>query len=745
MFSFLRAKHFYAALVLAILAGATLIRIADPFFVQALRLIAFDSYQKLDPAPYEPDLPVKIVDVDEELLAKIGQWPWPRTVMAKLLDALGHDGAAVVCFDILFAEPDRTSPEEAVKHMTPEEAAALQPLIAGKESHDQVFADAIGNNATVLATALSAHASPPPPPPLKAGFATVGDDPKDFVPVFAGANVNLPILDAAAAGIGSINWLPDRDQVVRRIPLIYRVGNQYVPTLTTEALRVAFQAGSYVLKGSNASGETAYGQQTGLNHIRVGQIEIPTDADGGIWIHFRPHDKRAYIPAWKVLAGEVQPDEVSGRIVLVGTSAPGLIDLRATPLDAAIPGVEIHAQAIEQILLGSQNGTSLSRPDYAVAAEIVLTLVLGLVLAFLIPRVNALTSGVVGVVVMGSLLVGGWLAFDRLGLLFDPTYPAVAVFLLVAGASTYVFRQTEKQRGEVRRAFSYYVSPMVVSEIIAHPEKLELGGAVRELTLLFCDVRNFTSISETMTAHELTTFINNLLTPLSEIILDNRGTIDKYMGDAIMAFWNAPLDDADHAAHACQSAIAMVQRMKALNEEWRAAAAAAGKPYKDVAIGIGINSGDCCVGNLGSVQRFDYSAIGDDVNVASRLEGQSKVYGVPIVIGESSCNSIPGLLAIELDMMRVKGKVHPARIYTPYAVLDGPEDGFERLVPRHAAMLEAYRNRDWDGAEAAIARCEAVGVNRLQALYAVYRGRIAEWRETPPPPDWDGTFTATSK
>ncbi len=743
MLSFLRARYVYAALVLAILAGATLIRLADPFFVQALRLIAFDSYQKLDPAPYDPDLPVRIVDVDEASLAKIGQWPWPRTIMAKLLDTLGADGAAVAAFDILFSEPDRTSPEEAVKHMTPQEAAALTPLIVGKQTHDQIFADSIAKNPTILATALTAHATPPPP--LKAGFATVGDDPKDFVPTFAGANVNLPILDAAATGIGSINWIPDRDQVVRRIPLIYRVGNQYVPTLTTEALRVAQSAGTYVLKGSNASGETAFGQQTGLNHIRVGAIEIPTDADGGIWLHFRPHDPRAYVPAWKVLAGEVDPEVFAGRIVLIGTSAPGLIDLRATPLDAAIPGVEIHAQAIEQILQGAQTGTSLSRPDYAMAVEIVLTLVLGLALSFVIPRVNPLTSGIVGVAVMGSLLIGGYLAFGRLGLLLDPTYPAVTVFLLVAGASTYVFRQTERQRGEVRRAFSYYVSPMVVSEIIAHPEKLELGGAVRELTLLFCDVRNFTSISESMTAHELTTFINNLLTPLSEIILSNRGTIDKYMGDAIMAFWNAPLDDADHAQHACQSAIAMVKRMKALNEEWRAAAEAAGKPYKDVAVGIGINSGDCCVGNLGSVQRFDYSAIGDDVNVASRLEGQSKTYGVPIVIGESSHNQLPAVQAIELDLMRVKGKLHPAKIYTLYDVLDGPEDGFERLAPRHAAMLEAYRRRDWDGAEAAIARCEAIGVGRLVALYALYRGRIADWRQTPPPPDWDGTFTATSK
>jgi adenylate cyclase len=743
MLSFLRARSVYVVLVLAILGGATLIRLADPFFVQALRLIAFDSYQKLDPAPYESDPPVKIVDVDEESLARIGQWPWPRTTMAKLLDTLGADGAAVVAFDILFAEPDRTSPEQALQSMTAEQTAALKPLIAGQQTHDQLFADAIAKTPTILATALTIH--PSPPPPLKAGFATLGDDPKAFVPAFAGANVNLAALDQAAVGIGSINWLPDRDQVVRRIPLIYRVGDQYVPTLTTEALRVAQQAGTYVLKGSNSSGETAFGQRTGLNHIRVGAIEIPTDADGGIWLHFRPHDPSAYIPAWKVLSGKASPDEFAGRIVLVGTSAPGLIDLRATPLDAAIPGVEVHAEAIEQILQGAQTGASLSRPDYAKAAEIVLTLALGLILAVVILRVSALVSGALGVAAIASLVIGGWFAFERLGLLFDPTFPAVAVFLLVAAASTYVFRQTEKQRGEVRRAFSYYVSPAVVSEIISHPEKLELGGAVRELTLLFCDVRNFTSISETMTAQELTTFINQLLTPLSEIILDHRGTIDKYMGDAIMAFWNAPLDDPDHAAHACQSAVAMVQRMKTLNREWRGAAETAGRPYKEVAIGIGINSGDCCVGNLGSVQRFDYSAIGDDVNVASRLEGQSKVYGVPLVIGESSLKRMPPMGAIELDVMRVKGKAHPARIYTLYEVLDGPDNGYERLAPLHAAMLAAYRGREWDAAERVIGDCEAVGVGRLATLYRVYRARIAEWRAAPPPPDWDGTFTATSK
>ena len=736
---FNRASQVYVLLVVAILGVAVAIRSVDPFFVQALRLIAFDSYQLLGPAKYDPSLPVRIVDINEDSLAKVGQWPWPRTTIADLLTKLTAQGAAVVAFDILFSEPDRTSPEEALKAMPADEAKAIAPLIAGRPTHDEVLAKAVASAPSVLAMALGGRATPPPP--TKAGFATAGDDPKLFVPSFPGATGNLPALDAAAHGIGSINWIPDRDQVVRRVPLIYRVGDQLVPTLPMEALRVAQNAGTYVLKSSNASGETAFGQSTGLNHIRVGAVEIPTDYDGGLWLKFRPANPAAYIPAWKVLAGQNDPNDVAGMIILVGTSAPGLMDLRATPLNAALPGFEVHAQVLEHIL----SGRTLTRPDFAIAIEMAIMIVLGLGLAAILPRLAALVSAALGVLAIALLLVGGWIAYSRLGLLFDPSFPALVLFILVTTTTIYVYRRAEQQRGEVRRAFGYYVSPSVVNEIIAHPDKLELGGEVRALTLLFCDVRNFTSISEHMNAHELTQFINSLLTPLSEIILENRGTIDKYMGDAIMAFWNAPLDDPDHAGNAMRSALAMIGRMDTLNEAWRSAAEAAGRPHTRVAIGIGINSGDCCVGNLGSSQRFDYSAIGDDVNVASRYEGLSKVYGVPIVIGEPTVKRIEGLNTLELDVMRVKGRAHPTRIYTATDALGLDADRHAAMIVKHASFLDTYRRADWDRAEVAIAECEGFGVHGLKTLYGVYRARIAEWRAAPPPADWDGTFTATSK
>ncbi len=350
-----------------------------------------------------------------------------------------------------------------------------------------------------------------------------------------------------------------------------------------------------------------------------------------------------------------------------------------------------------------------------------------------------------GVVVVGAIVLAGWFSYAYGGLLFDPSYPVLALLLLVATATTVIYRRVEQQRGEVRRAFSYYVTPALVDEIIADPDKLELGGEVRDLTILFCDVRNFTAISERLSAQELTHFINSLLTPLSDVILANRGTIDKYMGDAIMAFWKAPLSDPDHAINAYKAAMTMIDRIKGLNEEWRAEAEAAGRPHSRVAIGIGINTGDCLVGNLGSLQRFDYSAIGDGVNVASRYEGLSKVYGVPIVIGETTTERIPDLRRIELDIMRVKGRTEPTRIYTPFDLFSADGSSFDQIASCHGQMLEAYRRSDWDGAEAAIKDCEDNEVEGLKALYGVYRGRISGYRQDPPPADWDGTFTATTK
>jgi adenylate cyclase len=734
-----RTRHFsYTSLVILILATAIVVRYADPFFVRALRLLTFDTLHRLSPARFDPNLPIRIVDIDEESLAKYGQWPWPRTLLRDLVLDLGRKGAAVVAFDFLFIEPDRTSPDEIAKRLPRQEPSSESPNEL-HPSNDNAFAAVLANTRSVLATALLDKATNVVQP--KAGFVVAGDDPSTFLVTFPGVSRNLSVLDEAAHGIGAISWIPDRDQIVRAVPLIYRVQDQYVPALAAEALRVAQGATSYLLKSSNASGETAFGQATGLNHIRIGDIEIPTDAEGAVFFKFRRFNKSIYIPAWKVLSGEIPQEDISGKIILVGTSATGLFDLRATPLDPAVPGVEIHAQLLEQIL----RGQFLSRPDYAVALEQSFVLALGILLAIILPRVSARSAIAIGAVTILIAIGSGWLSFRYGGVLLDPSYPAFSLGLVTAAITSYTYQNVEAQRSAIRNAFGRYLAPTVVEELIANPDKLELGGEERELTLMFCDVRNFTTLSENLTPSELTRFVNELLSPLSEIILTHRGTIDKYMGDAIMAFWNAPLDDRDHAANACTAALRMIERMEHLNTEWKERASMLNRPFQRVNIGIGINTGRCCVGNLGSSVRFDYSAIGDEVNVASRFESLTKIYGVSNLIGEHTLAMAHAFHALELDIVQVKGRARSTRIYTLFGSLHAAQTELDRLSAKHQEFLSAYRNQQWDGAERLLDECSSIGISSLATCYQMFQSRILTLRRTALPANWDGSFILLEK
>ncbi len=734
-----RLSYFYLPLVCGFLALAVLVRQADPFFVQALRLIAFDSYQRLAPEPYDPNLPVRIVDIDPESIARFGQWPWPRTILRDLLAKLVEQNVAAVVFNVLFGEPDRTSLEEVLKRLPPEQASRL-PALADAPTNDELFAAELAAAPSVLPIILTDQSSPSPFP-VKAGFVFAGDDPKPFLRPFPGAENNLALFDAAAKGVGSTNLFPNRDGIVRRMPLFVRLGDQIVPSLAAEALRVAQGASTYVLKSSNASGETAFGQRTGLNHVRIGKIEIATDAEGALTLRFRQSNPAAFIPAWKLIAGMVDESQIAGKIILVGSSTPGLLDQLATPLDEALPGVEIQAQVLEHIL----GGRRLTRPDYALAIEELVIVLLGLLMALAKSRLSPGHAAGLGVVLLAALNIGGWISFRYWNLLFDPFYPSLALLFLTAGVTFYIYRQAETQRSEIRNAFGRYLAPAVVEEIIASPHKLVLGGEQRELTLMFCDVRNFASIAERLTANELTSFIQELLTPLSDIVLRERGTIDKYMGDAIMAFWNAPLDVSDHPQRACRAAVEMISKMAELNRRWREQARLAGRPFEDIRIGIGVNTGECCVGNLGSKQRFDYSAIGDEVNVTSRLEGLTKLYGIPAVIGERTVKQCPGLAALELDLIQVKGRERPIRIFTLAELLDGGADAIALLRPLHEEFLRAYRAQKWDEAEALAGHCRSLGCEALESYYAAFAARIPALRRAALDCNWNGAFAMTMK
>ena len=733
----LGSRLVYIALVSALITVALVVRYLDPFFVSALRLVAFDYYQRLAPGIYDPKLPVRVVDIDAASLAKVGQWPWPRTTVAKLLNSLADQGAAAVVFDILFAEPDRSSLEQVVKRLPKAEAQQLSAAIADSPTNDQVFAAALKKSPSVLPIALGDGSSAAIM--RKAGLALAGDDPRPFLDAFNLASSNMPDFNQAAHGLGAYNWLADRDQIVRRVALMYRFGSAIVPSLAAEALRVAQGASTYVIKSANASGETAFGQSTGINHIRIGSIDVPTDSGGGVYPRFRYFNKSIYLPAWKVLAGQIPRDEIDGRIILVGTSAAGLLDLRATPLDSAIPGVDVHAQVLERLLTGQL----LTRPDYALALEEFIILVFGIVLAAILPFVSARYAAAIDLFAIAFVIGGGWAAYRYADLLLDPAYPALVLGIIGAGVTLYTYQSVEVQRGHIRSAFSRYLAPTVVQEIVAHPEKLKLGGELRELTLMFCDVRNFTSISEQLTATELTHFINELLTPLSEVILEKRGTIDKYMGDAIMAFWNAPLDDPDHRMHACSAAVGMVKKIDELNERWRVQALEKGRPFQRVRIGIGLNSGECCVGNLGSTMRFDYSAIGDEVNVTSRFEGLTKMYGVSTAVGQRALSlDFP---VLELDLVQVKGRKRPEKLYTFLQALGGDETQLQSLVQFHGKFLAAYRQQRWDEADRLILECRNVGIAELNTCYSLFTSRVCSLRTMSLPPEWDGSFEMTEK
>ncbi len=731
----------YALIVGAVLTAALALRIWDPSPVARLRAMVFDTYQQINPRRFDPGLPLRIVDIDEESLKRIGQWPWPRTVLAELVKKLSDNGAAAIGFDMVFPEPDRMSPANALRFWPQSDAlAGLRAEVEKLPSNDHVLAEAIGQGPVVLGFIATPEGGSLPE--SKAGFAHGGDDPRLFAPAYPGAAASLPELQDKASGAGSLNWLPEHDQIIRRVPMVVQVGDKLYPSFAADMLRLAQGASTYVVKSSGASSEKAFGAKTGIVEVRIGDYEVPTEADGEMWIRFTKQAKERYLPAWKVLNGDIGKEDIDGRLAIIGTSAAGLLDLRATPLEASVPGVELHAQAIEQILQGS----FLQRPDFATPAELLYILVLGLLIAFLIYRLGAAGSAVLGGIAVATVIGVSWYTFHAFGWLVDPIYPAIALTAVYLAGTLFVFLRTERERNRVRHAFGHYMAPALVERLADDPSRLKLGGETRDMTLLFSDVRGFTAISEGLDAEELTHFLNSLFTPLSKIILEEQGTIDKFMGDAVMAFWNAPLDDSEHASHACQAALRIMKEMPGLNEHWRNEAAAKGRSFNPVKIGIGLNTGVCCVGNLGSETRFDYSVIGDNVNVASRLEGQSKTYDVATVVGESTTARAPDFAFLELDLLKVKGKTEATRIFALLGDNALKETrGFVDLTARHNAFLEKYRAADWDAADQLRRECDRMNGAGLHRLYALYRERIAFLKQNPPPPNWDGSTEALSK
>jgi adenylate cyclase len=748
-----RAHHILIPFAFIVLA--VVVRTSVPQ-VEELRMRVFDVYQRLAPREYVP-VPVKYVDLDDESLERIGQWPWPRTFVAQLVAQLANAGAAAIVFDIVFAEPDRTSPQHVVDlwPLTPE-VEALKKNMGDLPDHDTVLAEVIAQTPVITGFVLTGDPSLPRVPAQTASFAYGGDNPLEYLFGFRGAVANLEILTENASGNGSFNLVAERDGIVRRVPMFMRLEGQPnpYPSLTAEVMRVIQGARTYIIKTTGASGELGYGGvKLGLNNIKIGNYELPTGPNGRIWLHFTGHVPERRIPAWKVLSPEFDAETVEGQIVFIGTSAAGLFDIRATPLEAAAPGVEIHVQAVEQILLDHY----LERPDWADGAEIIYMVLLGLLLLLVLPRAGALLSAIAGALGVAVAVAASWYFYKELLWLLDPIFASGVVVIVYMSSTLLNFLRTEAEKRQVRGAFSQYLSPALVEQLANEPERLVLGGEMRNMTLLFCDIRGFTTISEQFKTDPtgLTKLINRFLTPMTDMILDRRGTIDKYMGDCIMAFWNAPLDDKVHAAHGLESALAMFNALDGLNESLKQEAESENRTHYPINVGIGLNTGECCVGNMGSDKRFDYSVLGDAVNLAARLEGQSKNYGVGVVIGQETRLAADEFASIELDLIAVKGKTEPVLIYGLRGdAKEKSTPNFQALEEKHEAMITAYRGQQWGEASALISSCrelalktsgEANGLGGLGVLYDLYVERIAAYRAAPPDDDWDGVFIATSK
>ena len=732
----------YQGLIAFLLVALAVLHQWNPSPVQRLRSLAFDTYQRISPRVYDPALPVRIVDIDEASLSKRGQWPWPRTDLAALVQKLEEMGAVAIVFDMVFPEPDRLSPGEIAKRLQASGriSADIAGSLATEPSNDHVFGEVIAQSGSVLGFAGAPDASSQELPPRPFEIDVKGDDPGLYVPGFPGAVQNLPVLSAKAPGSGAINWVAEQDQIIRKLPLFVKVGDALYPSIAAEGMRIAQGVANYLIVSSGSGGEEAFGTRSGISRVLIGNARIPTDAFGQMWLRFTPTDPRRFISAASILDGTAAPDAVNAKIVLVGTSAAGLLDIRATPLDAAVPGVEAHAQALEQML----TGVYLTRPDLAPGLEIVLTLLAGALLGFAIYRTGALVGLLFAGLAIAVAVGASWIFFQHSGWLIDPVYPSFSLASVYLVGASFLRARTELERNRIRHAFGHYMAPAQVERLAAEPGGLELGGQNRELTLLFSDVRGFTRRSEKLDPQSLTRFVIDLFTPLSNTILGHAGTIDKFIGDAVMAFWNAPLDDPDHAIKACRAALAMLADVERLNEAWREASG--DQVCEPVSIGIGLNTGVCCVGNFGSQQRFDYSAIGADVNLASRLEGLTKAYGVSILIGPKTAEEAQDFALLEADLVTVKGYETPVRVF---ALLGdetrAKEPAFLAIKTRHEAMIGAFRTKRFDEVDAALSELMPKGDDQLRALWAVYKRRVADFKIAPPPEDWDGRMAADGK
>jgi adenylate cyclase len=714
-------------------------------FVNHLDAILYDTKVRLT-MPRGLDSRIVILDIDEKSLAEVGRWPWGRdklaTLVTKLFDVLG---VSLVGFDVVFAEPDDSSGLKTLDTLAAGElkdSGAFQAALGGLRPQldfDARFAAALHNRPVILGFYLSAKSTGTSSGVLPAPVLPAGS--------FQGRNIdftrwttygaNLPEFQSNAAGAGHFNPLVDFDGISRRVPMIAEYQGAYYESLSLAMVR-ALLGFPKVVPGYPEERFFSSKTYSGMEWLELptarGSLTIPVDDNVAALVPYRGgQGSFTYVSAADVLADRIPADQLKGRIILVGTTAPGLMDLRATPVGAAYPGVEIHAN----LIAGMLDGAIKHRPAYVLGADVVLLLIAGGVMVFLLPLLSPLRASLVALGVVVILLAVN-LAFWQLTQMVLPLANGLllAAVLFAFNMSWGYFVESRAKR-QFTELFGQYVPPELVDEMAKNPESYSMEGRKAELTVLFSDIRGFTTISEGLQPDQLAALMNEYLGAMTQVIRHNRGTLDKYIGDAIMAFWGAPVDDPDHARHAVVTAMQMQAALVELNKGLPA------KGWPELHIGVGVNTGVMTVGDMGSPVRKAYTVMGDAVNLGSRLEGITKQYGVGIIVGETTREKLKkDMVFRELDRVRVKGKDEPVAIYEPLGAEGEVAKALHDELKLWQQFLRAYRGQDWDQAEVML-----LNLSRLapRKLYEIYAERVAHYRQEPPGDAWDGVWKFETK
>ncbi len=687
--------------------------------------------------PEKTDKQVVIIDIDEKSLSELGQWPWSRSTMAKINDSLfDYYGINEIGYDIVFAEADEDDGARMLEEMATgqlsknEDFLRVYKAVIPTLQHDRLFAESLKGRKTIMGFVLDtdSHTGLLPEP-----IAILDKSMKSRLPLHtaSGYTANLEILQRNAFRGGFFdNPLLDDDGVFRRVPLLQEVDGGLHESLALALARAYLGSPPVELVvETDSSSNNLF-----LENIKIGDTIIPVGHEGGILVPYVGLQRSfTYIPAVDVLNKRAEKSALENKIALFGTSAPGLLDLRTTPLEPAYPGVEVHANIVQGIL----DKRIMHQPGYTQGFEFLLLAVVGLTLTFILPIVSALVGTLVTAALVIILITTNLFAWTSIQLVLPIASPVLLVVLLFTLQMTYGFFIESRGKRQLAHLFGQYVPPELVDEMSGKMDEINLEGEMREMSVLFSDVRGFTTISETLEPHELTRYINAFLTPITKVIHDNRGTIDKYMGDAVMAFWGAPLKDEQHALHALQAAVEIVNRMHTLREEFTE------KQWPEIYVGVGVNTGTMNVGNKGSEFRVDYTILGDAVNLGSRLEGLTKVYGVDIITSEYTRHAVPEFEYRELDRVKVKGKDRAVTIYEPLGLLEDIPKAERKLIKQFHIGIKHFRAQRWDAAEREIFSLSQLEPERR--IYQIYLDRIMEYRNNPPAEDWDGSYTHTSK